>query len=116
MCRTIISTGSELNRFFTALVTGKLLPAPQLVQMEPTVPMSPSTAMHYGLGLIRFQIPCGTAGKDVKELWGHSGGIPGFTTLAIATPQGNAAAISINTSDTNDRFSGTVTAVACAIA
>ncbi|MET8878581.1 serine hydrolase domain-containing protein [Nocardia sp. NPDC004604] len=109
----IISTGADLNRFFTALVTGKLLPATQLAQMEQTMPMSPSTEMTYGLGLIRFQMPCG---KEVKEVWGHSGGIPGFSTLAIATPKGTAATISVNTEQTNDEFSTAVAAISCAVA
>ncbi|MGW4772931.1 serine hydrolase domain-containing protein [Nocardia sp. NPDC004278] len=112
----IISTGADLNRFFTALVTGKLLPATQLAQMEQTMPMSPSTEMTYGLGLIRFQMPCGKDGKEVKEVWGHSGGIPGFSTLAIATPRGTAATISVNTEQTNDEFSTAVAAISCAVA
>ncbi|MEC3917804.1 serine hydrolase domain-containing protein [Nocardia sp. CDC160] len=109
----IVSTGSDVNRFFTALVTGKLLPAAQLAQMRQTIPMPPVTEMNYGLGLIRFQLPCGS---ETKQVWGHSGGIPGFSTLAIATDKGTAVTVSINTVDTNDQFATAFTTIACAIA
>ncbi|MFB7715976.1 serine hydrolase domain-containing protein [Nocardia sp. NPDC056100] len=112
----MISTGADLNRFFTALVSGKLLPAPQLAQMQQTIPMAQSTAMAYGLGLIRLRLPCGSDGRDVKQVWGHAGGIPGFSTFAVATPKGTAAAVSVNTHQTNEHFSTTLTAVACTIA
>ncbi|MEC3953092.1 serine hydrolase domain-containing protein [Nocardia sp. CDC153] len=109
----IVSTGSDLNRFVTALVTGKLLPAAQLAQMRQTIPMPPVAGMNYGLGLIRFQVPCD---GQTKEVWGHSGGIPGFSTLAIATDKGTAATVSINTLETNDQFATAFTTIACAIA
>ncbi|WP_405165506.1 beta-lactamase family protein [Nocardia sp. NBC_01499] len=112
----IVSTGADLSRFVAALLSGKLLPAAQLAQMEQTMPMSTSTEMEYGLGLIRFRMPCGADGKDVREVWGHAGGIPGFSTLAIATPKGTAASLSINTVETNGQFSTVATALACAIA
>lgn len=108
----IVSTGADLNRFFTALVTGKLLPAPQLAQMEQTISMQSFTEMTYGLGLIRFELPCGS---ETKELWGHSGGIPGFSTMAIATTKGTAATVSVNTEQTNEQFSTAFTTIACAI-
>ncbi|WP_051179373.1 serine hydrolase domain-containing protein [Nocardia concava] len=108
----IVSTGADLNRFFTALVTGKLLPAPQLAQMQQTISMQSFAEMTYGLGLIRFQLPCGS---ETKELWGHSGGIPGFSTMAIATTKGTAATVSLNTEQTNEQFSTTFTTIACAI-
>ena len=109
----IISTGADVNRFFTALLTGKLLPAPQLAQMEQTMPWPSAPGMAYGLGLIRFQLPCG---NEVKEAWGHAGGIVGFTTLAIATSKGTAATISVNTEQINDQFSAASTSITCAVA
>ncbi|MEU1208882.1 serine hydrolase domain-containing protein [Nocardia sp. NPDC005825] len=109
----IVSTGADLNRFITALTTGKLLPTRQLAQMETTIPMAPGAEMNYGLGLIRFQVPCG---QQHKEVWGHSGGIPGFSTLTIATPEGTAATISVNTEQTNDQFSTTLTTIICSLA
>ncbi len=109
----IISTGADVNRFFTALVTGKLLPAAQLARMEDAMPMPSFTEMSYGLGLVRFRVPCG---NEVKEAWGHSGGIPGFSTMAIATSAGTAATISVNTEQTNEQYSTAFTAIFCAVA
>ncbi|MBF6100216.1 beta-lactamase family protein [Nocardia cyriacigeorgica] len=111
----MVSTGADVNRFFLALLTGKLLPAPQLAQMKQTNPTTSDTEMNYGLGLMRSQVPCGAEGK-VKEFWGHSGSVRGFTTLAIATPDRTAATISVNTAQTNDQFSTAMTTIACAIA
>ncbi|MGW4243600.1 serine hydrolase domain-containing protein [Nocardia sp. NPDC004722] len=111
----LVSTGADLDRFFAALLSGKLLPAAQLAQMRQTIPMSSSSDMDYGLGLIRFRMGCGADGKDTKDFWGHAGGIPGFITLALATPSGNAAALSIDTEQGNDKLPAALTAVACAI-
>ncbi|MFE3193014.1 serine hydrolase domain-containing protein [Nocardia sp. NPDC059240] len=112
----IVSTGADLTRFFAALLSGKLLPAAQLAQMQQTMPMPSSPDMDYGLGLIRFRMACGADGKDIKDFWGHAGGIPGFITLALATPRGTAVSLSINTEQANDRFPAALTTVACAIA
>ncbi|WP_328601383.1 serine hydrolase domain-containing protein [Nocardia terrae] len=109
----IVSTGPDLNRFTTALITGKLLPQAQLDLMKNTVPMTPDGAMAYGLGLIRLQLPCQ---NRTAEAWGHAGGIPGFSTLAVATPGGTAIAVSVNTEETNDHFSPALTAIVCAVA
>ncbi|MFI9503789.1 serine hydrolase domain-containing protein [Nocardia sp. NPDC052566] len=109
----IISTGADVNRFLIALITGKLLPAAQLAQMEDTMPMPPFTEMTYGLGLVRFRVPCG---NEVKEAWGHSGGIPGFSTMAIATRTGTAATMSVNTEQTNEQYGAAFTTVFCAVA
>ncbi|BAW08985.1 hypothetical protein NSK11_contig00018-0037 [Nocardia seriolae] len=109
----IVSTGADLNRFFTALMTGKLLPAPQLEQMRQTIPMSDDTAMAYGLGLLRLRVPCG---QQEKEVWGHAGGIPGFSTLAFATPTGTGFAVSVNTEQTNDHYPTALTDIICSVA
>ncbi|WP_167487600.1 serine hydrolase domain-containing protein [Nocardia terpenica] len=109
----IISTGTDLNRFFTALITGKLLPPAQLALMQQTVPMTTGTVMNYGLGLIRVELPCD---KHPKNVWGHAGGIPGFSTLSVATPAGVAATLSVNTEQTNDHYSPALTTILCAVA
>ena len=50
----MISTNSDLNRFFSALLAGRLLPAAQLAQMRSTVPAEATfgPAARYGLGLV----------------------------------------------------------------
>lgn len=107
----MISTGADLNHFFAELLAGKLLAPAQLTEMKQTLPMT--SEMNYGLGLIRFQMPCGSESKD---LWGHAGGIPGFSTVTVVTPKGAAITISVNTEDPGPGFSTGINAIGCAIA
>nr|WP_223245185.1 serine hydrolase domain-containing protein [Streptomyces sp. CBMA156] len=71
-----ISTTADLNTFITALLGGRLLPRPQLAEMMTVTPQSQGG---YGLGLERTTTDCG-------ELWGHTGGIPGFSTFLYTSP------------------------------
>ncbi|MFE6870400.1 serine hydrolase domain-containing protein [Kitasatospora sp. NPDC057692] len=66
-----ISTTADLNTFITALIGGRLLPRPQLAAMMAATPQSEG---RYGLGLERATTDCGV-------LWGHTGGIPGYSTV-----------------------------------
>ncbi|GGR33252.1 serine hydrolase domain-containing protein [Streptomyces netropsis] len=79
----LISSTSDLNRFFTALLGGKLLPRAQLKEMTTTVP-SPNFpwGQEAGLGIFRLTLPCGT------ELWGHTGFLPGSQSIAYTTRDG----------------------------
>ncbi|GAB3895534.1 serine hydrolase domain-containing protein [Kibdelosporangium lantanae] len=87
----LVSTGEDLDRFFGALVGGRLLPPAQLAEMRRTVP-APRIAegARYGLGLASVPLPCG------GEMWGHGGDIPGFATLAGVGPGGRGAAVVAN--------------------
>ena len=72
----LISTEGDLERFFTSLVRGELLPPRQFAQMRRTVPVNESfqevfPGMEYGLGLMRNELSC-----DERYL-GHSGDIEG---------------------------------------
>ncbi|WHM40741.1 serine hydrolase domain-containing protein [Streptomyces sp. BPTC-684] len=75
----MISTPSDLTRFFSALVGGKLLKPAQLAQMRTTVAVpddfQPGSGIRFGLGLVSTPLSCGGLS------WGHSGGIPGYSTL-----------------------------------
>lgn len=73
----IISSAADLNRFYRALLRGKLLPPKQLKAMMTTVPDS-----SYGLGLQRFKTSCG------KTVWGHGGGMVGWLSMATSTADG----------------------------
>lgn len=84
----MISTNSDLNRFFTALLNGGLLPAAQLAQMRTTVPVG-DTGAHYGLGLMSRKLSCGGV------YWGHGGDIVGYETRGGATDDGYAANIAV---------------------
>lgn len=88
----LISTPSDLNRFFSALIGGKLLKPAQLAQMRTTVriPDSPEgSGQGYGLGLISTPLSCG----GVR--WGHGGNIPGYHTYPGVTEDGRAATIAV---------------------
>ncbi len=79
----MISSSADLNRFYTALFRGRLLPAEQLAEMTTTVPAEPGA--EYGLGLIKRRLDCGVT------VWGHAGGIHGSSSEAVATRDGRHA-------------------------
>ncbi|WP_412074891.1 serine hydrolase domain-containing protein [Streptomyces xanthophaeus] len=84
----MISTNSDLNQFFTALLAGRLLPAAQLAQMRTTVPIG-DTGAGYGLGLLSRPLSCGGV------YWGHGGDISGYETRGGVTDDGRAANITV---------------------
>ncbi|MFI2212192.1 serine hydrolase domain-containing protein [Streptomyces sp. NPDC020141] len=78
----IISSAGDLNRFYSALLRGKLLPKKQLKAMKTTTAHSEHASGGYGLGLDRVNTSCGV------ELWGHSGGWIGSLSNALTTADG----------------------------
>lgn len=76
----MISDSKDLNRFYRALLTGRLLPREQLEEMTTMVPVDATRA--YGLGLMRTTLSCGVA------VWGHGGGIHGSVSEAVTTEDG----------------------------
>jgi D-alanyl-D-alanine carboxypeptidase len=98
----VVSTAADLARFYTALLTGRILPSPLLHQMLTTVPDEPA-GIRYGLGIFSLQTPCGTA-------WGHNGDFPGYFSNALTTLGGsrqvivliNAESTSLTTQQTAD--------------
>ncbi|MBV2152496.1 beta-lactamase family protein [Kitasatospora sp. SUK 42] len=88
----MVSTNTDLNRFFSALIGGELLPPAQLTQMRTTIPaeyMGPGA--RYGLGIESHPLPCGGLS------WGHGGSLPGYTTRGGVTEDGRAANIAVTT-------------------
>jgi D-alanyl-D-alanine carboxypeptidase len=87
----MISTNSDLNRFFGALLSGRLLPADQLAQMRTTVPAEGTfgSGARYGLGLVSKPLPCGGL------YWGHGGSFPGYETRGGVTDDGRAAHVAV---------------------
>ncbi|MFB7474039.1 serine hydrolase domain-containing protein [Kitasatospora sp. NPDC056184] len=75
-----ISTTADLNRFHAALFGGALLSPARFAEMTTVVPATDLDA-HYGLGLIRYDLPCG-------EVWGHTGGVPGYSTVWLGSKDG----------------------------
>lgn len=83
----MISTGEDMTTFFRALLGGKLL-TPEM-QKEMVTHTVDTPLGKYGLGIHATKLPDGT------EVWGHGGGIPGFTNFAGGTKDGQHV-ISIN--------------------
>lgn len=84
----LISTLPDENRFFAALLGGRLLPAAQLAEMKRTVPADPDRlwpGARYGLGLISTPLPCG------GRYWGHGGTFPGYASRGGITEDGRSA-------------------------
>ncbi|MBF7150817.1 serine hydrolase domain-containing protein [Bacillus toyonensis] len=97
----MISTADDLNKFFSSLLGGKLLKEQQLKQMLTTVPTGIAETGGYGLGIYETKLPNGVS------IWGHSGGIPGFSTFAGGTLGGkHTLAVNLNNlkADSPDPF------------
>lgn len=84
----LVSTGSDLNRFFTGLLAGKVVPQNQFQQMLDGSDMGRGDGMSYGLGVGYPQLPCGA------EYVGHVGNVRGFSAISGATAAGRAVTIS----------------------
>jgi D-alanyl-D-alanine carboxypeptidase len=78
----VVSTMDDLNRFYRALLTGRLIGPAQLAEMRKTVPVLAGGArIDYGLGLYYLDLPCG-------RFWGHDGGVFGMATQSLSSPDG----------------------------
>lgn len=71
----MISTTADLDRFLDALLDGRLLAPAQLAELTRTTPVSGG----YGLGIEATQLPCGVT------VYGHGGGIPGYSSYLGGT-------------------------------
>ncbi|MDQ1070523.1 serine hydrolase domain-containing protein [Streptomyces canus] len=78
----MISDSADLDRFYAALLKGRLLPPKQLKEMKTTVPVEGIPNAGYGLGLIDRELSCGV------HVWGHDGGIHGSNSVAVTTADG----------------------------
>ncbi|APU39366.1 serine hydrolase domain-containing protein [Streptomyces sp. TN58] len=109
----MVSTNSDLNRFFSALLRGRLLPDAQLAQMRTTVPADYfGRGAGYGLGLVSRPLSCGGV------YWGHGGSFPGYETRGGATEHGRRAAhLAVTTQPTDktvtQRLDATVDEALC---
>ncbi|PXX54711.1 D-alanyl-D-alanine carboxypeptidase [Nocardia tenerifensis] len=77
----MVSTPADINRYLMSLLSGRVLPAAQLAEMQRTVslgdPESPMAAA--GLGLLHLPTECD------HETWSHDGGFPGYGVMNRAT-------------------------------
>ena len=84
----LVSTSSDLSRFFRGLLGGELVGEGTLEQMKETLagegdPSGPGTK-RAGLGIFSYELPCG-------EVWGHTGQFPGYQAFGAADPDGSGA-------------------------
>lgn len=81
----MISTTGDLNRFFSALFGGRLLPAAQLREMLTTVSTDDSGWIpdtRYGLGVFTQRLPCG------ESVWGNGGATFGSWNYSMGSLDG----------------------------
>ncbi len=86
----MISSGTDVNRFLSALVRGELLHPAQLKEMMTTRPTGGSDGRAYGLGLESKPLPSGGL------YWGHTGDFLGYETAAGTTINGRQATVMVN--------------------
>jgi D-alanyl-D-alanine carboxypeptidase len=83
----LVSTTADLNRFFRALLGGRLLSPTQLAQMKQAVPVGEKfeplmPGARDGLGLFSRPLSCGGV------YWGHEGGDSGWISAVGVTADG----------------------------
>ncbi|MER5333557.1 serine hydrolase domain-containing protein [Micromonospora sp. NPDC002717] len=89
---SMVSSTRDLDRFFRALLGGRLLRPAQLADMKRTVEVSEDINAIwpgglYGLGLVSRPLPCGGV------YWGHDGGDGGYITVTGVTDDGRRSAV-----------------------
>lgn len=88
----MVSTPSDLNRFWQKLLGGQLLPGWALAQMHTVVPAPGlGKGVEYGLGVIRLPLSCG------GHIWVHGGDLAGGGVANISgqDDSGRAATVYI---------------------
>ena len=91
----LISTVSDVARFYDCLFRGGIISQDSLSEMTTTVNVLPDPPQQsiptYGLGLIHFKK------SPLSDHYGHGGGGPGYTTYATHYPNvvGNSVSISL---------------------
>ncbi|GAA3988789.1 serine hydrolase domain-containing protein [Allokutzneria multivorans] len=79
----LVTTMADLNRFYARLLSGKIVSAASLEQMQRTVPVISleGKPIDYGLGLHKVTTSCGT-------FWGHDGSVWGAQALSLTRADG----------------------------
>ncbi|MFI6765417.1 serine hydrolase domain-containing protein [Streptomyces sp. NPDC050355] len=82
---SLISTVTDLNRFFGRLLAGEIVGPSSLAQMQRTVPVisQEGKTIDYGLGLHPMEAP------GQGTFWGHGGTVWGAGALAMTSADGN---------------------------
>lgn len=107
----VISSPGDLNRFTSALLSGRLLPPDLLDAMLTMTPTDATGTRFYGLGLRRYDLTCGV------RVYGHTGTVQGYYTYAFTTRDGGrsvaAMANTSNNGSVNTALGGTLEAAFC---
>ena len=82
----IVSNAPDLARFFSALLSGRILSRGSLARMEQTIALGDGIHVADGLGIFSTRLRCGL-------VWGHPGGILDYTTLVDASQNGSRVAV-----------------------
>jgi D-alanyl-D-alanine carboxypeptidase len=103
----LISTTTDLNLFFRALLDGTLLAPAELTEMQRTVPVDEQVERlwpggSYGLGLRMRPLSCGGV------YWGHGGGGSGYVTEDGVTSDGKRSVVVSMSSTLADSFESIV--------
>jgi D-alanyl-D-alanine carboxypeptidase len=80
----IVSNARDLSRFYSALLSGRILSSASLAKMKETVGIGPSSGA--GLGIYSGSLRCGRS-------WSHGGGILDYSTLVIASENGDRVGV-----------------------
>ena len=75
----IVSNAHDLSRFYSALLSGRILSSATLATMKKTVD-------GVGLGIISTELACGRA-------WSHAGSAPNYSTLVSASDEGDRVVV-----------------------
>jgi D-alanyl-D-alanine carboxypeptidase len=96
----VVSNARDLARFYTALLSGRLLSPALLRQMTTTVDAGQIGAA-YGLGIFTLDTPCG-------RIWGHDGGIPGYVSFAFTNRAGTRSAVVLLPTDADEAIGASI--------
>lgn len=103
------ATPRDLGRFFDALLDGRVVDPADLETM--TARIEPlAEEIWRGFGLVRYERPDGTVA------FGHHGGVPGYTALALRTTTGRTVVLAQNGIDLHDPLVSDNPFVAAALA
>lgn len=82
----VLTTPDELATILIALMQGRLVPTARVDDMVTPTAAGVASGNHYGLGLSRYDLACGT-------FYGHEGGMNGTASIAMASRTGEDAVV-----------------------
>ena len=97
----LISTASDLSRFWSAIGNGTLLSPAQIREMRQTVPAAAGDVAtvpgsRYGLGIFSTPLTCGGV------YWSHEGDVPGYNTVGAVSSDGRTTVVESVNSNVDD--------------